>query len=121
MAETTKTLARWKRDPVAFITEVLRDPRTGKPYELFPEQARFIREAFTLTPEGRLPHETAVYSTPKKNGKSTTGAMCAIYAAVVLGGKFAGVYVVANDEEQSTGIIFTLAARTIQRHLNVGV
>ena len=74
-----QALTRWKADPISFIAEVLREPRSGKPYKLFPEQERFIREAFTLTPEGRLPYDTAVYATPKKNGKSTTGAMLAIY------------------------------------------
>jgi phage terminase large subunit-like protein len=108
-----QALARWKADPVAFIAEVLREPRSGKPYHLFPEQERFIRTGFTLTHEGRLPYDTAVYATPKKNGKSTTGAMLAVYAAVVLGGRFAAVYILANDEEQSVGIIFELAKRMI--------
>jgi hypothetical protein len=81
----------------------LRDPETGQPFELFPGQAEFIRHAYTLTPEGRLPYADAIYSAPKKNGKSTTGAMLALYSAVVVGGPYAEVYCLANDYEQSQG------------------
>lgn len=51
---------RWRRDPVAFIQEVLvnpdDNPTTGarggtERYKLFPEQAEFIRRAFTLRPQ----------------------------------------------------------------------
>jgi hypothetical protein len=114
--QTTVTVnaKRWKQDPCTFIRELLREPRAGKPYVLFPEQERFIREAFTLTPAGRLPYSTAVYSCPKKNGKSTTAAMLAIYAAIVIGGPFAAVYILANDQDQSVGVVFELAKRTIE-------
>jgi hypothetical protein len=105
---------RWRADPCAFIREVLREPRSGKPYTLFSEQQRFIGESFTLTPAGRLPYSTAVYSTPKKNGKSTTAAMLAVYAAVVISGPFASVYILANDQDQSVGIVFELAKRIIE-------
>jgi hypothetical protein len=37
-------LRRWKRDPVAFILEVLRD-ENGRPFRLYPEQQRFLRDA----------------------------------------------------------------------------
>ena len=41
-------IARWKRDPVAFIREVLIIPENGQPFELYPEQERFFREALTF-------------------------------------------------------------------------
>jgi phage terminase large subunit-like protein len=112
--DLNKSILKWKRDPVSFVREVLREPRSGKPYNLFPEQKRFIREAFTLTPAGRLPYATAVYSTPKKNGKSTTGAWLAIYCATVIGGPYAAVYILANDQDQSAGVIFEIAKRIIE-------
>jgi hypothetical protein len=40
--------ARWLRAPRAFIREVLINPETGKPFELYPEEERFIRTAFTI-------------------------------------------------------------------------
>jgi hypothetical protein len=33
-----KRAAKWKGVPVLFIREVLRDPETGKPFELYPAQ-----------------------------------------------------------------------------------
>jgi hypothetical protein len=84
-------LAAWKRDPVLFITEVLRDPETGKPFELYPAQVEFLRRALTLTSDGRLPHPEMIFSGPKKLGKTATAAMAAIYAAVAIGGPFADV------------------------------
>lgn len=56
MAAQSKTFERWKRDPVAFISEVLRNPQTGAPFELYLAQVEFLRRAFTLTSEGRLPY-----------------------------------------------------------------
>ncbi len=52
---SSQPLARWRSDPVRFITEVLRNPETGQPFELYPAEAEFLRRAFTLTPEGKLP------------------------------------------------------------------
>ena len=114
MSETTKTLARWKRDPVAFITEVLRNPETGAAFDLYPAQVEFFHRAFTLTGERRLPYPEIIFSAPKKSGKTALAAMCAVYAALVLGGPFAEVYCLSNDFEQSQGRVFQAAARIIQ-------
>ncbi len=71
MAALTKKLERWRRDPVAFITEVLVDPETGKPFHLYPAQIEFLRRAFTLTPEGRLRFPEMLFSAPKKSGRDS--------------------------------------------------
>jgi len=34
-------------DPVAFVRRVLCDPETGRAFELYPAQERFLREALT--------------------------------------------------------------------------
>ena len=107
-------LAVWRRDPVAFINDVLRDPETSQPFKLFPIQERFLRELFSLTPEGRLKYPEAVYGCPKKSGKSTTAAMAMLYAVVVLGGRFAEGIILANDEAQATDRIFTAIARIVE-------
>lgn len=107
-------LATWKRDPVAFINDVLIDPETSQPFVLFPIQERFLRELFSLTPDGRLKYPEAVYGCPKKSGKSTTAAMAMLYAVVVLGGRFAEGIVLANDEAQATDRIFTAIARIVE-------
>jgi hypothetical protein len=40
-------LDRWRADPTAFIRDVLRDPETGRPFELFDAQRQFLGPAFT--------------------------------------------------------------------------
>ncbi len=106
--------ARWKRDPVAFITDVLVNPETGKPFELYPAQVKFLREALTLTKDGTLPFSELVYSCPKKSGKSATTAFAMIYAIVAIGGSFAEGFCVANDMEQSRGRVFMQIGRIIE-------
>src|SRR5271169_6641772 len=114
MADLSSKIARWKADPVAFVTEVLRNPETGRPFELYPAQERFLSEAFTLAPDGRLPFPELVFSGPKKSGKTATSAMVAIYVAVVIGGPYSEVYCLSNDYEQSVGRVFSAAARIIE-------
>jgi hypothetical protein len=99
-------LARWRRDPVAFITEVLLDPGTSAPFELYPAQVEFLRAALRLTAAGRLPCPEMLFSAPKKSGKTALAAMIAIYVAVVLGGPYAEVYCLANDYEQAASRVF---------------
>jgi hypothetical protein len=105
---------RWRRDPVAFIREVLVNPENNKPFELYPEQERFIRLAFTVTPEGGLPYVELLFSGPKKSGKTALAAMLGIYVIVVLGGNYAEVYCVANDFEQASSRVFQAITRIIQ-------
>jgi phage terminase large subunit-like protein len=112
--DPTKTAAqRWRRDPIAFIREVLIDPETGQPFELYPAQIEFLRKAFTVTREGRLAFEELIYSCPKKSGKTATAAMALIYVIVVLGGPYAEGYCVANDFEQASSRVFQAAARIV--------
>jgi phage terminase large subunit-like protein len=108
-----KQINRWKRDPIAFIRGVLIDPETGRPFELYPAQEQFLREAFTAEPDGRLRYPELVYSAPKKSGKTATAAMTAIYVIVCLGGPYAEAYCVANDLEQAQGRVFQAIARMI--------
>ncbi len=110
----TERYNRWKRDPVAFITEVLRDPETGKPFVLYEAQERFLRKALTLTAEGKLPFPELLFSCPKKSGKTATAAMAVIYVVVVLGGPYAEGIVCANDLEQAQGRVFQATARIIE-------
>lgn len=108
------TLARWKADPVAFIDEVLIDPETGWPFALYEAQKRFLRAALRLTREGRLPYPELVFACPKKSGKTGLAAMAMIYVIVVLGGRFAEGYAVANDLEQAQSRVFQAVARILE-------
>lgn len=106
--------ARWKRDPVAFVNDVLRDPATGTRYDLYQAERRFMSEAFTLTRDGKLPASEIVFSAPKKSGKTCIAAMAAIYVAAVIGGPYSEVYCLSNDYEQSVGRVFEQARRIIE-------
>jgi hypothetical protein len=67
-------VARWRADPIAFLTGVLIDPETGQRFELYEAQEIFLSRALTLNAAGRLPFPELVYSCPKKSGKTATAA-----------------------------------------------
>jgi hypothetical protein len=47
-------LDRWRRHPQAFIAEILRDPETGRPFQLFDAQKEFLDRAYLINDSGRL-------------------------------------------------------------------
>jgi phage terminase large subunit-like protein len=112
--DVAKLAAKWRRDPVAFITEVLIDPETGAPFILYPAQVRFLREALTPGANGRLPFPEVVFSAPKKSGKTATAAFATLYVIICLGGAYAEAYCVANDFDQAQGRVFQAIARIIE-------
>jgi hypothetical protein len=61
-------LDRWRREPARFIAEVIRDPETGKPFELLPAERVFLEHAYRTDDAGRLLYPEQVYSCPKKSG-----------------------------------------------------
>src|SRR6516225_11302762 len=102
---TTDKVLRLKRDPVAFISEVLIDPETKKPFKLYPAQVRFLGEGLTVK-NGRLPYVELLFSGPKKSGKTTFAATTMLYVIVGIGGPYAEGYCLANDYEQAQGRVF---------------
>src|SRR5262249_6825256 len=88
---------RWRRDPIAFFADVVRNPETGKPFDLYRAQVAFLGEALTLRADGTLPFPELIFSAPKKSGKTMTGALAMVYVVFVLGGRHAEGYAVAND------------------------
>jgi len=111
---TTQKLTQWRRDPVAFIREVLINPETGEHFQLYPAEERFLRAAFTPDRGGRLPFPEIIFSASKKSGKTTLAAMVMIYVIVCLGGPYAEGYCVANDFDQAQGRVFQAACRIIE-------
>jgi phage terminase large subunit-like protein len=105
-------LDRWRRQPVSFITEILRDPETGKPFVLLDAERAFLEHAFRTDESGRLIFPEQLYSCPKKSGKTGFAAMHLITTTLVFGGRFAEGYCIANDFDQAQGRVF-LAARRI--------
>jgi len=68
-------LDRWRTEPTAFITEVMRNPEDGKPFELFPVQSEFLHHACARTEDGRLLYPEQALGAIKKTGKTVTAAM----------------------------------------------
>ncbi len=110
----TEDLDRYRRDPVAFITECLVDPETNQPFQLYRAQIAFLRAALTIGDDGRLPAPELLYGAPKKSGKTALGAMCMIYVVVVLAGRHGEGYVVANDLEQAQGRVFDAICKIVR-------
>src|SRR5262249_33809914 len=105
---------RWRADPAAFIEEVLRDPETGQPFVLNPAQREFLRHAFRTGEDGRLLYPEMVFSCPKKSGKTGFCAMAVLYVTLVLGGRYAEAYCVANDLEQAQSRVFAAIKRMVE-------
>jgi phage terminase large subunit-like protein len=104
-------LARWRREPIVFITEVLRDPETGKPFELFDAQRQFFEHAWQLNEDGRLRYPEQCMGAIKKSGKTGTAAMHLLTTTLIFGGRFAEGYAIANDFEQAQGRVFQAVRR----------
>ena len=107
-------LDRRHADPTAFIRDVLRDPETGRPFELFDAQRQFLGPAFTRKDDGRLLYPEQVFGAIKKSGKSMTAAMHMLTMTLVHGGRFAEGYAVANDLEQAQGRVFQAVRRIVK-------
>jgi phage terminase large subunit-like protein len=108
----TSALTRWQRQPLSFITEILRDPETGKPFVLLDAERAFLEHAYQTDDSGRLVYPEQLYGAPKKSGKTGFAAMHLLTTTLVFGGRFAEGYAIANDLDQAQGRVF-LAARRI--------
>ena len=108
-------LQRWQRNPAAFITEVMINPETGKPFVLLDVERYFLEHAFTTNGDGNLIYPEQVYSGPKKTGKTAFAAMHMLTTTLVFGGPFAEGYAIANDLEQAQGRVFQAARRICEK------
>jgi hypothetical protein len=108
-------LQRWRREPTRFIEEVMRDPETGKPFELLPAERTFLEHAFKTNDAGRLIYPEQTYSCPKKSGKSAFAGMDVLTTTLVFGGPFAEGYCIANDLEQAQGRVFQAVKRIVEK------
>jgi hypothetical protein len=62
----SSAIARWRRDPIAFIEHCLVDPETNAAFVLYAEQKTFLRHAFERTPAGYMRYTELVFSAGKK-------------------------------------------------------
>lgn len=107
-------LRRWRKAPLRFIQEMLRDPETGRPFELLDCERHFLEHALKTDDNGRLIYPELVYSGPKKIGKTAFSAMTMLTVTLLFGGPFAEGYCVANDYEQAQGRVFAAIRRIVE-------
>lgn len=100
-------LERWQRNPINFIDEVLRNPKTGRPFELLDAQKLFFAHCWQTGDDGRLLYPEQCIGWIKKTGKTATSAMHGLVTTLVFGGKYAEGYCISNDFEQAQGRVFT--------------
>jgi hypothetical protein len=104
---------QWRSNPVEFIQTVLRDPETGKPFELLPAERDFLAHAFKLDADGRLLYQLLVFAAIKKSGKTGFAAMFMLTTLLLFGGRFAEGYSAANDLEQAQSRVFQAVKRIV--------
>ena len=105
-------LRRWQKQPIEFIEQILRDPETGKPFELFPAERQFFEHAWQFDEDGRLKYPEQCFGAVKKTGKTGLAAAHVLTTTLIFGGRYAEAYCIANDLEQAQGRVF-LAIRRI--------
>jgi phage terminase large subunit-like protein len=108
------SFAYWRSNPIAFIETVLCDPETGEPFVLSDAERWFLKFAFTLDERGRLKYPELVFGAIKKSGKTTLAAIIMLVMILLLGGRFAEGYCVANDLEQAQSRVFAIVKRIIE-------
>jgi phage terminase large subunit-like protein len=104
-------LARWRGEPVSFIEQVLRDPETNRPFQLFEAQRQFFAHAWRTDDTGRLLYPEQCFAAPKKSGKTAIAALHLLTTTILFGARFAEGYALANDLEQAQGRVFQAARR----------
>ena len=104
-------LARWQRQPISFVEEVLRDPETGRPFELFDAERQFLQRAYQRDENGRLLYPEQCYGAIKKTGKTGLAGAHVLTTTLVSGSRFAEGYTIANDLDQAQGRVFQAVRR----------
>jgi Phage Terminase len=101
-------------DPITFINTVLRNPDTGKPFDLLPAEIAFLEHAFELNEDGTAKYPELVYSAPKKSGKTGFAAILTLTATLLYGGSNPEAICAANDLEQSTSRVYSAIKRIVR-------
>jgi phage terminase large subunit-like protein len=113
--EAYERAARYMVDPVAFIDDFVKVNELGKPLVLEDWQRALLRSAFARDRNGRLVHQTILWSQPKKSGKTAVNALGIIWYAFTQDAPNECL-VVANDFEQARGRVFATVVAMIERN-----
>lgn len=107
-------IARWRRSPVSFITEVLGNPETNQPFELFDAERKFFAHCWQLDADGRALYPEQCFAAPKKSAKTALAAIHLLTTTCLFGGRYSEAYAVANDLEQAVSRVFQAARRIVE-------
>ena len=101
----TPSVERYRTSPVAFLEEQVRVSELGKPFKLFDHQREILNTFFQFDANGRLPFDTFIYSTVKKDGKTTiNGGVTAWWGTTQEAPN--NIKLIANDLEQSQARVY---------------
>jgi hypothetical protein len=113
MTLSANSMQRWRRDPCAFITEVLHDPETEQPFVLLPAERTFLEHAFRTDANGRLVYPEQIFGAIKKSGKTAFAGLHVLVTVLLFGGAYAEAVCCANDYEQSVARVFQAIVRIV--------
>ena len=108
---SSSALERWKAAPISFIEDVLRDPETGQPFELFDAERQFLQHAYQRDESGRLVYPEQCFGAIKKTGKTGLAGAHVLTTTCLYGGRYAEAYCLSNDLDQSVGRVYQAVRR----------
>jgi phage terminase large subunit-like protein len=110
---------RLARDPCAWIDQNITVSELGKPFKLAPYQRQVLARMFVFDENGKVAIDEAVWSEPKKSGKTTLAAALALWWGDTQEAPNE-ILVVANDLEQATSRAFATMCTLLKKNPTLG-
>lgn len=117
--ETLDEQQRLACDPAAWIDENIQVSELGKPFKLADYQRRVLDAMFVFDQAGKVAIDEAVWSEPKKSGKTTLAAALALWWADTQEAPNE-ILIVANDLEQATSRAFATMCTLLKKNPTLG-
>lgn len=114
-----KLLTKYLRDPVAFIDDLVTKNELGHPFHLFDHQREILRVLFAFDADGRLPWDTILWSSIKKDGKSFVNALVCTWWGFTQEPP-SEIDVRSNDMEQSLSRVFRMIVGLLRHNPVLG-
>jgi phage terminase large subunit-like protein len=111
---------RLARDPAAWIDKYILVSELGKPFKLADYQRVVLAAMFQFDEDGTLYIDEALWSEPKKSGKTTLAAILGLWWADTQEPPNE-ILVVANDLEQATSRAFAAMITLLQKNPALGL